>query len=109
MVSKNAGVTIAAFNQAVFSGEHNLEAIPGLLKRIIKEDLWHEYAEGGVGEIVRFKRFHQFLVKGCSVQPETLKNLCRNDVEALDLLNQVLTHQGYRSDLHDNVMEVKAE
>jgi hypothetical protein len=103
----NTGEVIATFARAIFHGSHNLENIPGLLKRIIREDLWQEYPQGG--EIVRFNRFQDFLVKGVDVQPQTLKNLCRDDPEALDLLDQVLTHQGYRSDLHDNVMEVKVE
>ena len=86
-----AGIINSLSHAIQFSGDY-LENIPGLLKRVIREDLWREYQGSGFSgkEIKRYTRFADFLVHGIEVQVDTLKNLIRDHIEARDLLDQML-------------------
>ena len=109
-IAQYAGDIVASLARAVFQGSHNLESIPGLLKRIIDEDLWREYPSGG--EMVVFNNFGVFLQKGIRVEVRTLQNLCRDDPQALDLLDKMITnpnHRPVKEFSHNNVMTNGAE
>ena len=84
---------VTCLRDAAFHGSTNLSDIPGLLKRVIREDMWRERLVVRTGEIVAFKRFEEFVstpaLEGLGMDYRSLKNLCRDDVEAVDLLDQV--------------------
>lgn len=80
------GAIIEAFAIALFRGDDILESIPGLLKRIITEDLWQDYLCGGVA--THYDTFVEFLKKGVNAELRTVQHLCRDDNEALSLLDQ---------------------
>jgi len=68
----------------------------------------------GPGEIVRFERFEDFVttppLEGLGSDVRQLKHLCQDDTAALDAIDQATTgRQGERTDLHDNIREVKDE
>ncbi len=68
--------------------------IPILVKRLIKEDAWQVHYVAKIGKNVIFKSFSDFVrmpfPRGLGINVNNLKNLCRNDSEAIDLINQLL-------------------
>ena len=67
--------------------------MPGLLLRIINEGLWRK-RKIRTGEIVEFEKFEDFVTgmppEGLGENPEMLKNLCRDDEEAMRALQKEL-------------------
>jgi hypothetical protein len=90
---EEAAVVIDVFYQAYKSGEGGLKYVPGLLLRIINEGLWKK-RKIRTGEIVEFDKFEDFVTgmppEGLGENPETLKNLCRDDEEAMRALQREL-------------------
>lgn len=73
--------------------------------------MWREREVEETGEIVRFKRFEDFVatppLEGLGASVQLLKNIVRDDTETLDLLDRALKgKQGERTDLVDNINEV---
>ncbi len=91
---------VTSLQSAIHYGTSSLRTIPGLLKAIIKNEEWRERALSSTGEIVSFKTFDKFVVAkvptGLETDIKTLKNLCRDDTVALDLIDQAVqgTHGG---------------
>lgn len=102
---------VASLRSALRSGDTGLSNVPGLLKRVIKEDSWRHRLIERTGVIAEFDSFIQFVheqpLEGLGSDIKTLERLCFEDVEALTLLKDVTRQQGHRTDLHNNVMEVK--
>ena len=71
----------------------NLTYVPKLLIRIINEDLWQERIVSANGEHVRFERFVDFVetkpLEGLGTDIDTLKKLCRDNVQAIDAIDRV--------------------
>ena len=90
---EEAAVVINVFYQAYKSGEGGLKYVPGLLLRIINEGLWRK-RKIRTGEIVEFDKFEDFVTgmppEGLGENPETLKNLCRDNDEAIEALQREL-------------------
>ena len=90
---EEAAVVINVFYQAYKSGEGGLKYVPGLLLRIINEGLWKK-RKIRTGEIVEFDKFEDFVTvmppEGLGENPETLKNLCRDNDEAIEALQREL-------------------
>lgn len=65
-----------------------------LVKRLIKEDSWRVHYVAKIGMNVTFESFSDFVrapfPKGLGINVNDLKNFCRNDPEAIDLINQLL-------------------
>ena len=84
---------VDALGSALRRGEHGLSTVPGLLKRVIREESWREFITQR-GEHVRHERFVEFVVtpplRGIGASVELLQDVCRHDPEALDLLDQAL-------------------
>lgn len=83
---------VSQAQQAVRYGGASLRHVPGLLKRVIKEDLWHEYVVP-TGEVVHFSTFTEFVTAswGLDTTVAMVQHICHDDLEALDVLDQVLT------------------
>lgn len=103
---------VDALGSALRRGEHGLSTVPGLLKRVIREESWREFITQR-GEHVRHERFVEFVVtpplRGIGASVALLQDVCRHDPEALDLLDQALldgSRQGKRNDLVNNINEV---
>lgn len=83
---------VALLQSAIHTGKNTVAAIPGLVKRIIREGYWVERDVRVTREHVRFERFEQFvaatLPDGLGIDMATLKRLCRDDAEAVDLIDQ---------------------
>lgn len=73
-----------------------LDYFPTLLKSVIADGLWRERVVARTGEVARFARFEEFVVAapyaGLGITMEMLKNLCRGNVELLDLIDKAMQH-----------------
>lgn len=91
-----ADAVITSVAQMINSTGWELESIPGLVKRIIEENMWPERMVRMTGEIVRFGTFAGFVTTpppaGLGTRIETLERVCRDDAETLTLLRQVTTN-----------------
>ena len=89
-----AGEIVSTFASAIFHGSHTLENVPNLLKRIVQEELWRSYdRQDGKQE---FKSFTDFIEKGLGTNIATLCHLCKDDPNALDLLDQAVANSPSR-------------
>lgn len=101
---------VDALGSALRSGDHGLKTVPGLLKRVLSEESWREFTTQR-GELVRYDRFEDFIVrpplKGLGASIDLVRRVVSGDPEAVDLLDQALAgRQGLRTDLVDNINEV---
>jgi|SRR5262245_7179554 len=84
---------------AITGGERGLRAVPGLLKKIIKEDLWQLRYIPDIKREVTFKRFADFVttvpLEGLGVSRAILETICKaaDDTEALSLLQEAFDDQ----------------
>jgi len=78
---------------ALRSGQHGLSTVPGLLKRVLVEESWREFTTQR-GEHVQHDRFAEFVttppLQGIGSTVDLVRSICRDDMEALDLLDQAL-------------------
>lgn len=105
------GRVIRSVEQAIRHGGKTLEQLPGLLVRVIDEDMWRGYVVDPTGEEVEFSSFEEFVTtdipEGMGTTVQRLKHLCRDEPPALDAIDRACRgKQGRRSDLFDNVQEV---
>ena len=66
-----------------------LSNVPGLLKRILEENLWRERVVAKTGEVVSFNTFIDFVttppLEGLGTTPELVESIIKSDAEALKL------------------------
>ncbi|MGC4885675.1 hypothetical protein [Micromonospora sp. DT227] len=78
---------------ALRSGQHSLDTVPGLLKRLLAEESWREFTTQR-GEYVSHERFVDFVatppLKGLGATIDLIRRVIAEDTEALDLLDQAL-------------------
>lgn len=79
---------------AITGGERGLRAVPGLLKKILKEDLWQHRYIPETKRAVDFNKFAEFVttapLEGLGSDVKTLRRLCADDTEALDELEKAV-------------------
>ncbi len=87
------GVIIESFYQALKSGESGLKQAPTLLKKIMKYDMWQKFYSAISKEWYENKTFMEFItdkpLKGLGEKIEDVKNVIKNDIEALDLFDKL--------------------
>lgn len=90
---------VSALAEAL-SSQVSLSAVPGLLKRVIKNEMWRKRIVGQTKKEIEYKRFADFVKdyppEGLGTNMNTLMSICRfeNDIEAIDLLAQATGEQG---------------
>lgn len=104
-------VVVSCLRSAITEGAAGLSDVPGLLKRIILEDMWRERVVQETGEIAPFERFVDFIqtkpLEGLGTDRKTLERLCADDKEALNLLTKATTGKpgdNQYTVVNDNVM-----
>jgi hypothetical protein len=107
-----ADTLVDALGSALSRTDHGLETVPGLVLRLINEDLWQERIIHRTGEHVHFARFEEFVttapLAGLGASLDTLRRVCGGRVDVLDALDRVMTgRQGERTDFFDNIQEVQ--
>lgn len=86
-------VVVTALAHAVSDGGHGLSYVPGLIKRVITENCWQEREVSVLKEVARFGAFVEFVMahppRGLGTDLRTIRQLCADDMEAVDLLDRV--------------------
>ena len=95
----------------MLDGESGLKNVPGLVLRVINEELWRERIIAQTGERVQFQSFAGFVVAepldGLGTDLRTLKRLCADSPVALDaIVRETTGRQGHKTN-NDNVMVSK--
>ena len=106
---------VSALAHAVSSGGASLSSVPGLVKRVIREECWRERLVSVLGREARFGAFTEFVTatppEGLGTDVGTVKRLCADDAVALDLIDKAeksAARQGARTDIYNNVQEVSS-
>lgn len=95
---------------AILHGSGRLANVPGLIKRILKEEMWRE-RKVRTGKIVKLDSFCDLIVKkpldGWGEDPAKVEAIIRDDPEVLAMWRDAMKEQGKRNDLVDNINEVR--
>lgn len=102
-----AWLVIASLEQAMKYGEGNLREVPGLLKKLLKHEMWREFTTP-LGKVVTHDRFDSFLatppMEGLGVSYDLVRRIVAEDLEAVDLLDSaVQAKRGGDQSKDDNV------
>lgn len=107
------GNLVDSLGSALRSGEHGLSTVPALINRVLDEGSWREFITKR-GEVVPHERFIDFVttppLKGLGGDIVTLRRIVKGTVAEGPLEGQLKEdgRQGARTDLFDNIQEVKA-
>jgi hypothetical protein len=83
-----AGTIVSHLSRALLDGSRDLRAVPGLVKRVIREEMWRQWADPSSGRAWGpFRSFEHFVITpaehgGLGSTIAQLRGLCENDVEA---------------------------
>jgi hypothetical protein len=92
---READIIVDYLRSAVAEAIAGLNGVPGLLRRVIDEDLWCERVIIRTGQIQHFDRFIDFVteqpLEGLGIDVATLRRLCRDNQSALDAIDRVTT------------------
>lgn len=101
---------VCALREAMSAGEHGLDAVPKLVKKMIRGDHWQRRIVEKTGEEVIFKRFEQFAatppLEGLGSSWETLKNICQADKEAQSLIDAAVQNPHGRPSRNVDIINV---
>lgn len=85
---------VSALAEAL-SSQVSLSAVPGLLKQVIKNEMWRKRIVRQTKKEIEYRRFADFIKdyppEGLGTNFNTLMSICRfeNDIEAVDLLANI--------------------
>jgi hypothetical protein len=96
---------------AIYHGCSKLDSIPALLRRIIENRAW-ECRQVKMRGVVKLASLRELITKepmdGWGENPERIEALIRDDAEVLAMWREAMKgKQGKRTDLVDNINEVK--
>ena len=98
-MNPEAGLVVQSLGSAIHHGESRLSAVPGLMKRVLREGLWREFVTP-MGEVVTYARIEPFVVtpptKGLGASIELITKLLKGDAEATSLLDEALQRPAHR-------------
>lgn len=86
------GYIVDSLAGAISDGAHGLTLVPGLLKRVCNESCWRRRYVDVIKQHVEFDSFSAFVEghppEGLGVDLTMLRKICRDDVEALDIIDR---------------------
>lgn len=91
---REAGVIVGHLSRALLDGSRDLRTVPDLVKRIIKEDMWQEWADPASGRrFGPFRSFEHFVLApaakgGLGSSVTQLRGLCEKDIEARNAIDE---------------------
>jgi len=94
---------VQSLSICLVDGGFALAKVPGLVKRLLKEDGWRERIVVRTGQRVTFTSFEDFVsakpLEGLGSTISQVRNCCRDDPKALDAIDCVVqrTHGGSRN------------
>lgn len=90
---KENGTVISLFSQALMRGESALVNAPGLLRRIIDENMWQKYYDEFTKEEYMHENFMSFITskprEGLGETVENIIKICRDDKYVLDKIDEL--------------------
>lgn len=85
---------VDSLRRSIYYGGNSLKNVPALIKQVLADGMWRDRILAKTNERVTFDRFEQFVVaaapKGLGASMELVRNIVRDDVEAVDLLDQTV-------------------
>lgn len=117
---KTAWCVVSSLQHSLADGTHGLSAVPKLLIRVIREELWREFYCEPMQSEVRHESFESYvtddLPTGLGTTISMLKSLCQNDPAARDAIDRATKQEpgGGKNQhtskdcLFNNVQEAKA-
>lgn len=91
-VLRENDAVVTALRTSIYQGTDGLGTAIKAIKRVLKEGCWRDRIDRRTGNRVTFERFAEFMstppLEGLGTDARTLRNLLRDDPEALDLLDQ---------------------
>lgn len=107
MTAKGNAVLVEALGSSLRRTGNGLEAVPGLVKEVLREEAWREFVTPR-GELVKHERFVDFVTtpptKGLGASVDLIKRLVEPDPEAADLLDQALQNREGNPGTNNNVI-----
>lgn len=98
-MESEAGLVVQSLGSAIHHGESRLSAVPGLIKRVLREGLWKEFTTPR-GELVEYDRIEPFVVtpptRGLGATIELITRLLQGDMEALSMWDEALQRPAHR-------------
>ena len=90
-------------------GTGSLRNFPGLLRRVIETKAWESRRTRG--KVIRLRSLRELITKepldGWGEDPAKVEAVIRDDPEALAMYREAMKHQGERTNLDYNVIEVE--
>lgn len=87
------GNVIHSLTQSFSHGIANINNVPSLVLRVIREDMWQDFVVQSTKDRVHYDYFEEFVAapipRGLETTMETLRNLCSKDDEVLTELTNV--------------------
>jgi hypothetical protein len=94
-IERENGNIVQSLQTAVWSGNAGLSDVPPLVVQVIREHRWQDWVEYHTQAHVHFERFQDFVraapPEGLGADVRTLKNLCRDNAEALQAITAETT------------------
>jgi len=95
--------------ESLYEATGGMKQFPGLLKKIIANKAWERrLSKGKVIELASLRELiTEKPVRGWGEDVRTVEAVIRDDPECLAMFREAMKHQGQRTDLGNNVPEVK--
>ncbi len=106
---REAGTIVAHLRRALLDGSRDLSTVPGLIKRIIAGGMWRERVDPPSARALGpFRSFEEFAGTaaakgGLGSSVRQLLQLCKDDKDAIDLIDQVTQRPAHMHADVDNV------
>lgn len=95
--------------ESLYEATGGLRQFPSLLKKVIATRAWERRKVGG--KVIELKSLRELIVSkpvhGWGEDPSKVEAVIRDDPEALAAFREAMKHQGERTDIDDNVIEVE--
>lgn len=87
------GLLVGVLSSALFHGGNQLDDIPMILKRVLREEPWRDFTTK-LGEHVTHERFAEFVtakpMRGLGTTTDQVRRFVSADTEAIDMLDRAL-------------------
>ena len=87
------GQVVQSLCLAYFDITANLENLPGLIVKAVREDCWREFVIDATKDEIKFDNFEEFVAAkppvGLDASMRTLRNVCRDDAKAISAIDAV--------------------
>lgn len=115
---KEAWLVTSSLQMSVRDVRGGMNNVPGLVIRIVNEGLWRSFLCDRTRSMVNYGSFEEYvtadLPEGLGIDLKTLRNICRDNIEACNAIDEACTRTPGGKNQHtahsilDNIQEAKA-